>query len=54
VKNALACISAVDDLHRKERQGVYTGGERRRLERRADRRCRDPLDEESCEERDVW
>lgn len=35
VKNALACISAVDDLHRKERQGVYPGGAGRRLERRA-------------------
>jgi Glycosyl transferase family 2 len=35
VKNALACISAVNDLHRKERQGVYPGGAGRRLERRA-------------------
>ncbi|HXO05133.1 MAG TPA: glycosyltransferase [Candidatus Sulfotelmatobacter sp.] len=35
VKNALACISAVDDLHRRERHGVYPGGAGRRFERRA-------------------
>jgi len=35
VNNALACISAVGDLHRKEQLGVYPGGVWRRLERRA-------------------